>query len=122
MLLSRIPWLRGVPDRAIRAAERCGADARASNHVMISLCNALAHGVCPVELWTGDLSLAERPASPALRSGHSEPLSTVHNSLLLRLAELCSDMVGEEFRSTREDLLFGFTDLGRLSQCSRLGR
>ena len=45
MFLSRILWLQGFPDQAIRTAERCVADARASNHV-VSLCYVLAHSAC----------------------------------------------------------------------------
>jgi predicted ATPase len=56
--LSRILWLQGFPEQAVRAAEGSIEDARAANHAM-SLCYALAHAACPVALWVGDLAAAE---------------------------------------------------------------
>ncbi len=56
--LARILWLQGVPDQAMRAAERCVAEARATNHA-ISLSLALVVAACPVALWVGDLAAAE---------------------------------------------------------------
>ena len=56
--LARIQWLQGVPDQAMRSAERCVAEACATNHA-ISLGLALAVAACPVALWVGDLAAAE---------------------------------------------------------------
>jgi predicted ATPase/DNA-binding winged helix-turn-helix (wHTH) protein len=56
--LARILWLQGVPDQAMRTAERCVAEARATNHA-ISLSLALVVAACPVALWVGDLAAAE---------------------------------------------------------------
>ena len=56
--LARILWLQGLPDQAMRAAERCVADGRATNHA-ISLGQALAVAACPVTLWVGDLAAAD---------------------------------------------------------------
>jgi predicted ATPase/DNA-binding winged helix-turn-helix (wHTH) protein len=56
--LARILWLQGLPDQAMRAAESCVADARATNHV-IPLGQALVVAACPVALWGGDLAAAE---------------------------------------------------------------
>jgi predicted ATPase/DNA-binding winged helix-turn-helix (wHTH) protein len=55
---ARILWLQGVPDQAMRTAERCVAEARATNHA-ISLSMALVVAACPVALWVGDLAVAE---------------------------------------------------------------
>jgi len=56
--LGRIQWLQGVPDQAMRSAERCVAEACATNHA-ISLGLALAVAACPIALWVGDLAAAE---------------------------------------------------------------
>jgi predicted ATPase len=56
--ISRILWLQGFPEHAMRAAESSIEDARAANHAM-SLCYALAFAACPIALWTGDLMAAE---------------------------------------------------------------
>jgi predicted ATPase/DNA-binding winged helix-turn-helix (wHTH) protein len=57
--LSRILWLQGFPEQAMRTAERCIDDALAANHA-VSLCNALALGACLIALLVGDLAKAER--------------------------------------------------------------
>ncbi|MEA2874408.1 MAG: hypothetical protein QOH67_4395, partial [Hyphomicrobiales bacterium] len=56
--LSRILWLQGLPDQAMRNAERSVADARATHHGE-SLGFALAAAACPIALWSGDLVAAE---------------------------------------------------------------
>jgi predicted ATPase/DNA-binding winged helix-turn-helix (wHTH) protein len=56
--LARILWLQGLPDQAMRAAERSVADARATNHA-ISLGLVLARAACPIALWVGDLAAAD---------------------------------------------------------------
>ena len=56
--LARILWLQGLPDQAIRAAERSVVDARVTNHA-ISQGQVLAVAACPVALWAGDLAAAE---------------------------------------------------------------
>ena len=50
--------LQGLPDQAMRTAERCVADARTTNHA-ISLGRALSVAACPIALWAGDLAAAE---------------------------------------------------------------
>lgn len=59
MTYTRILWLQGFADQAMRAAEDCVAEAIRGGHAL-SLCNALAQGACPVALLTGDLVAAER--------------------------------------------------------------
>jgi predicted ATPase len=56
--LSRILWLQGFPEQAMRAAESSVEAARASNHA-ISLCYALAYAACTIAFWVGDLAAAE---------------------------------------------------------------
>jgi predicted ATPase len=54
-----ILWLQGLPDQAIRAAEKAVEDTRATDHPP-SLCYALALGACPIAFLTGDLTAAEQ--------------------------------------------------------------
>jgi predicted ATPase len=56
--LSRILWLQGFPEQAMRAAESSVDAARAANHA-ISLCYALAYAACTIAFWVGDLAAAE---------------------------------------------------------------
>ena len=56
---SRILWLQGFADQAMRNVECHVVDARASDHP-VSLANALLQSACPVALLVGDLTLAER--------------------------------------------------------------
>jgi predicted ATPase len=56
-ILARVLWLQGLPDQAVRAAERSIEDARAANHG-VSSCYALALGACPIALWVGNLATA----------------------------------------------------------------
>jgi len=58
VVLTRILWLQGLPDQAMRAAESSIADARAANHTN-SLCYALSQAACPIALLVGDLAAAE---------------------------------------------------------------
>jgi predicted ATPase/Flp pilus assembly protein TadD len=57
--LTRILWLQGFPDQAMRTAQSGVEDALAIDHAL-SLCNALADGACPIALFIGDLDAAER--------------------------------------------------------------
>ncbi len=59
--LARVLWLQGFPDQAMRMAEQALADAHANDQA-ISSCYVLAHGACPIALWTGDPGVAERYA------------------------------------------------------------
>jgi predicted ATPase/DNA-binding winged helix-turn-helix (wHTH) protein len=55
--LSRILWLQGLPDQAMRSAETSVAEARATHHAT-SLGLALAVAACPIALWSADLTAA----------------------------------------------------------------
>jgi predicted ATPase len=56
---SRVLWLQGFPDQAMRSVE-CGVvEARASDHPA-SLAHALLLSACPVALFVGDLTSEER--------------------------------------------------------------
>jgi predicted ATPase/DNA-binding winged helix-turn-helix (wHTH) protein len=56
---ARCLWLLGLPDQALQLIARTVEEARSVGHVL-SLCNALGQGACPVALWSGDLVAAER--------------------------------------------------------------
>jgi tetratricopeptide (TPR) repeat protein len=58
-IFAHILWLQGFPDQAIRTAENAVEAARGAGHRM-SLCYALTWAACPIALWAGDLSAAER--------------------------------------------------------------
>jgi tetratricopeptide (TPR) repeat protein len=53
--LSRILWLQGFPDQAIRTVQRALEDAGALDHA-VSLCHVLAEGACPVAFLVGDVA------------------------------------------------------------------
>jgi hypothetical protein len=59
VFIAWILWLQGLPDQAIRAAEKAVEDARAIDHPL-SLCYALAVDACPIAFLTGDLTAAEQ--------------------------------------------------------------
>jgi predicted ATPase/DNA-binding winged helix-turn-helix (wHTH) protein len=57
-ILSRILWVQGHPDQALRAAHDSVEDGLATDHVL-SICAALIWA-CPVVLWVGDIPAANR--------------------------------------------------------------
>ncbi|MEA2808857.1 MAG: hypothetical protein QOJ17_2998 [Rhodospirillaceae bacterium] len=57
VFLTRVLWLQGFSDQAIRMAEKSLAEAQAIGHLS-SQCFALALGSCPLALWTGNLGAA----------------------------------------------------------------
>jgi predicted ATPase/DNA-binding winged helix-turn-helix (wHTH) protein len=57
--LSRVLWVQGYPDQAVRTAVAGVDEAAAINHT-ISLCFALADGACPVSAWVGDSAATAR--------------------------------------------------------------
>ncbi|WP_170149545.1 ATP-binding protein [Rhodoplanes roseus] len=59
MTLSRVLWLRGLPDQAMRMATENVDRAVRLGHTL-SLCNALAQSACPIVLIVGDLQTARR--------------------------------------------------------------
>lgn len=56
-LISRVYWLQGKPDQALRLAEETADFALEKKHVL-SYCYSLVTGVCPVSLWIGDFERA----------------------------------------------------------------
>src|SRR5215813_8719563 len=78
-VLSKVLWMQGFPDQAVRSAQSTLDGARATDHAM-SLCNALAHSACPVALYVGDLAAAERLVTTLLEHSAKHGL-TVWNAL-----------------------------------------
>lgn len=68
---SRVTWLQGFPDQALRAVEETIGDARALDHPT-SLFYALTQAACPIALLAGELAMAERLVNVLL------DLSVVH--------------------------------------------
>lgn len=58
MTLSRVLWVQGYADQAMRMAEDSIEAARALDH-RLSLCYTLAQSACPIALLNGDLERAE---------------------------------------------------------------
>src|SRR5262249_33625043 len=56
--LSNVLWMQGLPDQAVRCAQSALDGARAANHAL-TLCMVLAHAVCPIALYVGNLTAAE---------------------------------------------------------------
>jgi len=77
MTLSRILWLQGFPDQALRVSEANIEHASSIDHVL-SLCNALVQGACPVALLAGALPLAERFTTTLLEETEQHSLAIWH--------------------------------------------
>jgi hypothetical protein len=58
-VMSRILWLQGFPDQALRRAQDAVDEALSTGHAL-SLCYAIANGSAPVAFWAGDISAARR--------------------------------------------------------------
>jgi len=83
---SLILWLQGFADQAMRSLECHVVDPRASDHP-VSLAAALLQSACPVALFVGDLTLAERYVKALM------DLSARHALELWNLAGRCFEGV-----------------------------
>ncbi len=63
---SRVLWLQGFADQAMRTVDAAIDDALAIHHTL-SLCNTLAQAACPLAMLTGDLAAADRYATMLVR-------------------------------------------------------
>ena len=72
--LSRVLWLQGFADGAVRTAEISIKEAQASGHAL-SLCYALALAACPIALWTGNLAAAARHTEMLLQHSRKHSFS-----------------------------------------------
>lgn len=73
-LASRVCWLQGHPERALRLAEEAADYALEQKHIL-SYCYSLVTGVCPVSFWIGDLERVRHYAEKltALTSSYGYP-------------------------------------------------
>ena len=92
--LSRVLWLQGLPDQAMRVVQDNIDHALIVGHVL-SLCNALAQAACPVALMAGALPEAERFTSMLLQQTERHSLEIWHSygncfmgELLIRSGDL----------------------------------
>jgi predicted ATPase/DNA-binding SARP family transcriptional activator len=76
MILARILWLQGFPDKARRAAQGNVEDARAIDHAL-SVCGALEVAWL-VEIWSGDWAAAERSVATLLDHSARHALAVWH--------------------------------------------
>jgi predicted ATPase/DNA-binding winged helix-turn-helix (wHTH) protein len=130
--LARILWLQGFPDQAIRAAESCIDDARATDHA-ISLCYALSLAACPIALLAGDLVAAAHYVRmlldhsarhslarwSALGRNYQGVLAIKHGDLVtgLRLLRSGADELGKASSSVSRLIAFLMAEaLGRAGQ------
>src|SRR5262249_48295253 len=74
---ARIMWLLGFPDQALRTVDKMIEHAQSVGHVL-SLCNALGQGACPVALWSGDFAAAERYLGSLLDLSQAHDLGLWH--------------------------------------------
>jgi predicted ATPase len=84
---SRILWLQGFADQAMRVVERHVVDPRASNHPL-SLANALLQSAL-VPLLVGDLTLAERYVKALLRTAFA---CVPHNAFSMLFTPIRAEM------------------------------
>jgi predicted ATPase len=76
MILARILWLQGFPDRALQIAQANVEDAMAVDHAL-SVCGAL-EVACLVALWSGDLAAAERSVAALVDHSARHALAVWH--------------------------------------------
>jgi predicted ATPase/DNA-binding winged helix-turn-helix (wHTH) protein len=76
--LSRVLWLQGFPDHALRVVQESIDHALSTDHIL-SLCNNLAQAACPVALLAGALPQAERFTSMLLEQTERHALQLWHH-------------------------------------------
>jgi predicted ATPase/DNA-binding winged helix-turn-helix (wHTH) protein len=74
---ARILWLQGLPDQAMRAVLSSIDEAEANGHAL-TLCYALVHAACPVALFTGELTAADRFTTMLLDRSARAGLNALH--------------------------------------------
>lgn len=89
VFLSRVLWMQGFSEQAMRMAEMSIAEAQATRHVH-TVCYALALAACPIALWVGDLSAAARYTEVLLDHAleHSLPLWRAFGSRFQAILDL----------------------------------
>jgi predicted ATPase/DNA-binding winged helix-turn-helix (wHTH) protein len=64
-VLSTVLWIQGFLDQAVRSARNTLDEARTTGDAL-TICSALTHAACPIALFVGDLTEAERVVSMLL--------------------------------------------------------
>ncbi len=97
--LSRILWLQGCADQAMRLVDQIVQGAIASQNVL-SLCQVLVQAACPVAIFVGDLAAAERYVTMLLDQSARQALEfwriygrCFHALLIARRGELDEGVV-----------------------------
>jgi predicted ATPase/DNA-binding winged helix-turn-helix (wHTH) protein len=75
--LSRILWVQGFPDQALKVSQEALSAASSLDNV-ISLCNALVLAACPIALWSGDIIAAKQHVSDLLPRSARHSLGYMH--------------------------------------------
>jgi hypothetical protein len=71
--LSKVLWVQGFPEQAVRAGQDALDEARALDNPMM-LCSALGHAACPIAVANGDLDAADRLVTHLLDSSTKNSL------------------------------------------------
>jgi predicted ATPase/DNA-binding winged helix-turn-helix (wHTH) protein len=87
-ILSRILWVQGLPDQALRAAHGSIEDGLATDHVL-SICAALINA-CSVVLWVGDMPAASRLIAMLL--DHTARISLTYYQMVGRCFEAALEL------------------------------
>jgi predicted ATPase len=134
--LSRILWLQGLPDQAMREAEDGVADAQSLRH-SLSLCYALGQAACAIALLNGDMTAAQRNVSMLLEHSARHELPAWqsigrcfsgmlnlkigdHSSGLLLLGDAIDELGHAGFVLYRTAALNEYADaLGRIGEITR---
>jgi predicted ATPase len=76
--LARVLWLQGFADQAVLICEHNIEHALSIDHIL-SVCNALVQGACPVALLAGALPLAERFTTMVLQESERHSFQIWHS-------------------------------------------
>jgi predicted ATPase/DNA-binding winged helix-turn-helix (wHTH) protein len=131
--LARILWLQGLPDQAMRQVKDIVDGALAGNDVL-SLCQVLVQGACPVALFLGDLAMADRYVTMLLDHSARQALGfwqafghAFHGVLVIKRGDvadglaLLSAALGE-FRQIQFGVLYGLFLSEFAEALGRVGR
>ncbi|MGX9431672.1 MULTISPECIES: ATP-binding protein [Bradyrhizobium] len=114
--LSRILWIQGFPDQAVRSVQSTLDEARATDHAL-SLCNVLAHAACPIALYVGDLTAAETLVTTLLDQSAKHALTAwnalggcLKGGLLLARGDAAGSALLRNGVQRLREVRFGFYD------------
>jgi hypothetical protein len=73
--LASILWLRGFPDQAVRESQTVVVDVQEAK-IALGICNVLVQAACPIALYVGDMTEAERSIGMLLDCSAKTALNT----------------------------------------------